>query len=93
VGQGAKNYEACFARYWQDLDRFIALTREHAQTKAYKAPVDLPSFPRTVQLVAQERGLRGFAKAAARKLYKLAVTRRPNCGQSRPAFRRRGRGA
>jgi hypothetical protein len=78
VGQGAKNYEACYARYWQDLDRFIALTREHAQTKAYKAPVELPSFPRTVQLVTQERGLRDFAKAAARKLYKLAVTRRPS---------------
>jgi hypothetical protein len=75
VAQGAKNYEACYARYWQDLDRFIALTREHAQTKAYKAPINLPSFPDTVRLIVQERGLRGFAKAAARKLYKLAVRR------------------
>jgi hypothetical protein len=73
VGQGKKNYEACYARYWQDLDRFIALTQEHAQNKAYKSPIHLPSLPDVMRLMARERGLWGFAKIVVRKLYKLAM--------------------
>lgn len=43
VKQGAENYLKRYGAYWQDLDRFIALTQKHVEGKPYEHPLHLPS--------------------------------------------------
>ncbi len=76
VGQGMANYLKTYDVYWQDLNRFIALTQRHVEGKAYPKPVYVPGAWDTVREIIKKEGILGLIRAVLGKLMRICLTRK-----------------
>jgi hypothetical protein len=75
VTQGAKNYLKSYDAYWQDLEKFVTLTKQHAAGKPYTTILNLPNTHETLLYSITDRGLRRFIKAILRRIYRFLISK------------------
>lgn len=73
VAKGAENYLKSYKTYWDDLDKFVKLTKAHVANKPYTAMITVPSSHETIWYSIGDRGLKRFVKAVLRRLYMLLL--------------------
>ena len=73
VEQGAANFLKSFPAYWNDLQQFIKLTKQHVAGKPYTVAVNLPASHETLFYSMQDRGLKRVIKAILRRIYGFLI--------------------
>jgi hypothetical protein len=76
VAQGRTNYLKSYDKYWKDLERFVALTQEHASGKPYPALMHVPGLIDSIVVSLKQFGFLGLARIAARKVFKILFGRK-----------------
>ncbi|MDP1573500.1 MAG: hypothetical protein Q8L78_01000 [Coxiellaceae bacterium] len=68
VNQGIENYKKSYQTYWKDLEKFVFLTQEHAQSFSKPWYVRIPNFIDTIYFTVKTRGFLGFSKLIFQKI-------------------------